>query len=219
MTVPAELDPARWDVYCGTDPTRNHLIVPYIRQKILSLRPSSIADVGCGTGYIAAKLLETWPAPWRLIDRSLAMLAFARTILGERCSFHQLDLAAENPAFPKSDLVLAVNTLLETGCSAGIAASLLSLVSPGGTLFIWLPDVWEDVLNKEDSAILASFMRGDCEIPKSRWYFRATRPETLIGTFLRQGALLQNLELIEEQRHGGMRRHIAMTLLRNRVGR
>lgn len=201
--------PDLWEAGCRTDPIRNSFVVPYLRSAVGRLKPRDLVDIGCGTGYISravAERLQHRPLRWHLVDNSPEMLHFAqqRRVAHVETVVHNLNLEEprwEDPP-PASDLGFMAYTLLDLKLSRVLVGNIASLVRPQGTLFVFMPDVLEDVI--QAAAVrretIHDFRRGHCSIEKVDKFtarpvsFEANRFEYVVAEFLRGGFVLEGLE-------------------------
>lgn len=199
---------AAWDAGCQTDPVRNNFVIPYVSDVISARSPRRVIDVGCGTGYIVRSLAKRHAAAgieWVLLDSDYEMLHYAakqcrdwaRVSLVRADVSAQASLAEVNPA----DLVCVAFTTMEFPMNAQIAENMSGLVTEGGALVLFVPDVIRDIVKSSSAIIhLTSYLSGYCFLTKIDKFsgcpypFHATRVETLISYFTHSGLVLRNLE-------------------------
>lgn len=202
-----ERPPDLWDQGCATDEIRNQFVIPAIVEFARKSNPSSIIDIGCGSGYIAREVAARG-APtgidWRLLDYADEMLSFARTHFAgaAETAFFLHDLRREPRDLPKSLLGFVAYTFLDFPLNDAIARNIASLIAVGGSLLIFMPDVLEDVIEAaaQDPALLDDYRAGHCSLVKTDKFtaknvlFEANRVEDVIGRFLRTGLSLMDLK-------------------------
>lgn len=108
------------------------------------LAPSSIADLGCGTGTLTRRLCRRWPAArvWG-VDSSAAMLAEARAAGDEaRLTFVEADLAAWH-APVLLDLLVSNAALQWLPDHPRLLGALASQLAPGGVLAVQVPNNYD----------------------------------------------------------------------------
>lgn len=132
---------------------------------------AGIVDLGCGPGNSTQLLARRYPAARIVgIDTSARMLAAARERL-PALRFEQCDAADWSPASPM-DLIFANATLQWLPDHERLVPRLLSLLSPGGTLAVQVPDNLDEpshVLMREvatDARFAAS--TGEAAHPRAR---------------------------------------------------
>jgi SAM-dependent methyltransferase len=220
--------PELWEKGCESDPVRNGFVVPFLSRTIEAMRPKSVVDIGCGTGYMTRKLasLAGFAAEWKLLDCDDAMLRFAEA----KCehigsvSFHKADLLVPGAHrnIGKSHFGFVAYSLLDIPLNPVVAANLSGLISASGAMVLFLPDVLEDVIQAAtaDGTLLREYLGGRCSIAKedkfthSNVLFEANRIEHVITSILATGFCLTEL-LSHETMHGKF--HFGITF--SRVGR
>jgi SAM-dependent methyltransferase len=96
---------------------------------------ADVLEVGCGDGSIWRENLARIPQGWRLTltDLSKAMVAEARTALGERASYAVADVQALPFADDSFDAVVANHTLFHVDDRPRAFAEITRVLRPGGT--------------------------------------------------------------------------------------
>lgn len=200
-----ERPPDLWDAGCVADDIRNEFVIPAIVKAVERCDPSSIIDIGCGSGYIAREAARGTASgiAWRLLDYAPEMLAFARGRCVDVASteFILHDLRAEPRDLPGSQLGYVAYTFLDFPLDDRIARNVALLIAAGGLLLIFMPDVLEDVIEAAalDPAVLDDYRAGHCSLVKVDKFtaknvlFEANRVEDVIRRFLRAGLTLTDL--------------------------
>lgn len=107
--------------------------------RIPLVAPKAIADLGCGTGNVTARLFERWPkAAVTGIDNAPAMLAEARARPERALTWVEADIAAWVPGQPP-DLIFSNAALQWLGDHARLFPGLLGMLAPGGVLAVQMP--------------------------------------------------------------------------------
>ncbi|MDB5044457.1 MAG: hypothetical protein JWQ08_507 [Deinococcus sp.] len=102
-------------------------------------QPSTVADLGCGTGHLTAALAERWPGADVLgLDSSAEMLSKAAAYTGPNLTFHQADLREWQPAAPL-DLLISNAALQWVDGHAQLIPRLAGFVAAGGTFAFQVP--------------------------------------------------------------------------------
>lgn len=215
--VPSNL-PTEWEKFCREDVVRNQLIVPFIVEQIAQLKPLSVIDIACGTGYVSAKILieeGLKPLCWRLLDFNGQMIDFAYNRL-KHLPFverHHADLRNKNEILPipPSDLAFVCLSLLELKVDYSVAKNLLTLANPTGSLLIIIPDLLADIASSRDSANhLEQYIDGYCELTKmerdfgGHYPFCANRIEFFISSVLAAGAYLKSMDILNSPNQSGV---------------
>lgn len=149
--LPIAVNPDKWDLGCATDEVRNGFVVPYLSRLIEAVGAESVADVGCGSGYITRQLgamANHAGREWLLIDRDEGAIEYVRArFLNGRSRFVAQDLVqyADATHAARVDLAFCAYTLLEVADLQDFATALKRLV-PRGTISVFVPDVFEDML-------------------------------------------------------------------------
>ena len=168
-------------------------------------------DVGCGTGYVSAQILEGVsfkPEHWRLLDFNLHMLSFAYDRLQYKRFVQpfEADIRYKDAisSIPASDVAFVCLSLLELKVDEVAATNLLSLTKAAGSLIIIIPDLIADIAFSPDpSQHLIQYIGGYCELTKvdrdfgGHHPFCATRIEILISYLLAAGSSLRCLETLD----------------------
>lgn len=104
--------------------------------------PVRVVDLGCGGGFLAARLAEHWPAATVVgVDSSPAMLDQARET-GARVEWLEADIGAWEPAAPV-DLILSNAALHWIGDHGRLFPRLMASLVPGGLLAVQMPRNFE----------------------------------------------------------------------------
>lgn len=196
----------RWEQGSTQDPMRNRFVVPALARLIDAERPSTILDIGAGTGYVARHVdrhLRYRPT-WTLIDLNPERLRLAETY---RPAEMKLECLTGNVfdwpwQVGRFEAVLITFTLLEIEDIDRLCGLISDYTSQGALLAVTMPDAWIDVLEYagEDPSIVRRYVEGPVEIPKldkftgEQYPFKATRIEDLIGRVLKAGFSLVALE-------------------------
>lgn len=110
--------------------------------------PAQVADLGCGPGNSTEGLFERFPhAAVTGIDSSAAMLENARHRL-PHCRFSQEDISSWRPATPQ-DVIYANASLQWVPDHTTLFPRLFSLLAPGGSLAVQMPDNREEPSHRE----------------------------------------------------------------------
>jgi trans-aconitate methyltransferase len=196
--------PQLWESGCTQDPVRNTFVIPCLVSAIERYEPSSIIDIGCGTGYISREVERRLNRPhisWHLLDRAPEMLAFARDKVrgGTNVQYHRRDLCTDVAKGELAcDMGFAAYTFLDFALTALASENVSDLIRPGGQLMIFMPDVLEDVIEagRLRRELLDQYRSGHCTIEKldkftrSNVLFEANRVEHVIELFTRKGLVL-----------------------------
>jgi trans-aconitate methyltransferase len=177
-------DPVLWDTGCANDEIRNRFVIPFLSSVLREFRPSTVADVGCGSGYIIRALAaQEWAAAvhWRLIDRSQRMLDYASTRMP--ASAQHTAIAADllldigTDSLPISSAVVSTFTLLEFPLNENIVDRLARLIQPSGILIVVLPDVLQDVMSTStQEAAIKEYCAGHIALAKIDKFLGETIP-------------------------------------------
>lgn len=135
----------------------------------------SVLEVGAGLGEFAAQFTEQERLVVTDVDPQAVMLLkkkFADRPEVEAC---QLDLAGELRIDPPVESVVAINVLEHFDDDAALLRSLAGLVTPGGTIVLWVPGY---------QALYGDFDR-------KVGHFRRYTPRTLTDAFRRAGLTTQ----------------------------
>lgn len=122
----------------GRDLTFSRVFVPYYRELISALAPSSILEVGGGTGHLARSLSDI-PKKYVMIEPSQGMYGVACEVLVDApVEIHNCSIEA----FPEDgqfDLVLSHICVQAVGEIWGFLGALAKQVSANGIILISLP--------------------------------------------------------------------------------
>ncbi len=100
--------------------------------------PRRIVDLGCGGGFLAIRLAESWPgAAVTGIDRSPAMLAGARASAA-RVDWQEAEIGDWRPDQPP-DVIVSNAALHWVGEHQALFPRLLAALAPGGVLAVQMP--------------------------------------------------------------------------------
>jgi SAM-dependent methyltransferase len=199
----------RWDDGCRNDSRRNAFVIPEVARILAVERPSSVLDVGAGTGYVAREVdrrLDIRPE-WVLLDINAGRLDLANRLKPRAMA--QRTLESDITTFVASEqrfsAALATFTLLEITDVIAFAGSVWQLLVQHGVLIIALPDAWEDVIAESVSrpSSISEYINGRTSLNKvdkfteTPYPFEALRIEALIQCFLELGFHL--CEIIRSQ--------------------
>jgi malonyl-CoA O-methyltransferase len=109
------------------------LLVDSVRGLALPPAPS-VLEIGCGTGLLTRRLLPLIGGDWQITDLSAAMVAEAKTVIGENAQFRVMDGEHPDPAAGPVDLVvsnLAAQWFADLPAAIG---RLSACLKPGGAL-------------------------------------------------------------------------------------
>lgn len=196
----------RWEAGSRKDPIRNKFVIPEVVRILEATKPTTILDIGSGTGYVARTIHEqlTCAPRWTLVDMNEARLDVARrhqpeSMICEWMSADVMDLPETGRTY---DTVLALFTLLEIPDLPSCIKCLHALTGADGRLIIALPDAWVDVIKHADEAepsALRRFLNKPVSIEKidkftgNAYPFRAVRLEQIISQVLAEGFSLTEL--------------------------
>jgi Trans-aconitate methyltransferase len=177
-------DPVLWDVGCANDEIRNRFVIPFLSSVLRRFRPSTVADVGCGSGYIIRALAaQEWAASvhWRLIDSSQRMLDYASTRMPASAQYTAIaaDLLLDigTDSWPRSSAVVSTFTLLEFPLNEDVVDRLARLIQSGGTLIVVIPDVLQDIISTSTlEATIKEYCAGHIALTKIDKFLRETIP-------------------------------------------
>ena len=207
----SEENAERWERGCAEDPVRNAFLIPKLIRILGAAQPSSILDVGTGTGYVA-RLTDaslSYRPEWTLADIDTARLAVAKRNAPKMMRAQILSSDITTHEFGKPfEAVIATFTLLEIEDVDCLIQRLPELVCSGGLLVVSLPDTWRDVIGCAASMPekISEFLEGRTAVPKidkftnERYPFRAVRIEHLISRVLATGFELVELTESNEDR-------------------
>jgi trans-aconitate methyltransferase len=199
--------PQLWESGCAQDAVRNTFVIPCLVSAIKHYNPSSVIDIGCGTGYISREVAGKLDRPhisWHLLDRAPEMLSFAREKVrgGTNVQYHQRDLCIDVANGELAcDLGFAAYTFLDFALTGLASENVSELIRPGGRLMVFMPDALEDVIEagRHRKELLDEYRSGHCTIEKldkftrSNVLFEANRVEHVIELFTRKGLVLSEL--------------------------
>ena len=196
----------RWDDGCRSDSVRNQFLIPFLVTLFAEQRPSTILDIGTGTGHIPRSVDVALPfrAQWTLIDINEERLRLARLLkpLEMQLDANNADINALAATGEKYEAVMLTFTLLESSDYEGMIASAAALTANSGLLIIAIPDVWRDILDpaQEFATLGSEFIEGFVQLSKidkftgDPYPFNAMRTEKLISTVLKRSFVLEQLE-------------------------
>jgi SAM-dependent methyltransferase len=197
---------------------RNSFVIPQIARIMEAYHPSTILDVGAGTGYVARNVDArlSYRARWTLIDLNEQRLALASAL---KPSTMTLEAVVGNVfdwpfGARRFGAIVITFTLLEIEDIDRLCTLLASHMDEGAVLSLAMPDAWVDVLEYSytEPAIIEGYVGGPVVIPKrdkftgEEYPFRASRIEDLINRVLRAG-----FDLFELQ-HGKVENRSAFVL-------
>ena len=141
------------------DPVRQNLIFPLIKERVIRLNHTFIADLGCGNGSMIRNLLEVDFNKLHGIDINTAFLEYAkRAVNDDRVIIERGDIIRENPIRTGStDIALAIFVLNEIEEIVPFFAQSRRILSPLGRLLIvmthpFVPLYWK-ILEDNNVAI------------------------------------------------------------------
>lgn len=200
-----QLGPAEavaWDCSCGSDEARNRFVIPSVERLIGQINAKTVMDVGCGTGYLCQRL-SGLDVRWTLLDRSAAMLDFARRALVGRDNIGyvaaNLSVAVDRQLVSTHDIVLLAYSILEVDDLPEFARACRLTVRENGVLALYIPDCLEDIAPGAGLAF-ESFRAGVTQIRKLNAFtrtelvFLARRVEEYLAAFTTEGFALVGLE-------------------------
>jgi 2-polyprenyl-3-methyl-5-hydroxy-6-metoxy-1,4-benzoquinol methylase len=195
---PAEA--AAWDCGCGSDEARNRFVIPSVERLIKQLKAKAVLDLGCGTGYLCQRLSEL-EVCWTLLDRSGAMMDFARRALAGKNNISyvaaSLSVAVERQLVSTYDVVLSAYSILEVDDLPEFAKDCRLTVRENGILAIYIPDCLEDVapgLAFERFRVGMAHVRKLNAFTGTQLVFLARRVEHYLAAFTTEGFALVALE-------------------------
>lgn len=134
--------------------------------------PSTVVDLGCGTGVLSATLARRWPAARILgIDSSPEMLASA--VPGPRLSFRRQDIADWDPAEDSPSVILSNAALQWVPGHIAMLAGWARALPVGGWLAFQVPANFSSSSHR--------LMRETAELPEFR--------DRLAGVLRHEGAV------------------------------
>lgn len=190
------------------DPVRNQLLPPVFSALVRRHRPACVADLGCGTAFVARRLLEAGAGrdvEWRFADKRKAALDFARRKWPPEvsASFHLCDFEVDGFPIGTVDLAFLTFTLMEVPVTDALADRLIGALNPQGKLVVVMPDTMQDILDSDSALLrpmLAALHQGFYSLEKTDKFtgdlypFLIQRTETIVATLLRAGSRLISLD-------------------------
>lgn len=194
-----------WERGCAADSVRNEFLVPQIVDFLSRVRPESILDVGCLTGYMPRQIDADLPySPlWTLLDCDAEAVEYAKTRIPAGMNARLVNLSFDdfNPS-DGFDAVLLTFTLLEFSDRTGLFDACARVLE-NGYLVVALPDCLIDVIaeaqSKVGSNVLEDFVRSDVALPKidkftaKPYPFVAVRMTRIIAEALAAGFVMISL--------------------------
>jgi SAM-dependent methyltransferase len=194
---PASERPALWDRGVRDDLVRNAFLVPLVTSLMAQLAVSTVVDLGAGSGYLLECLACADPGI-RLIavDRDPGMADWLRHRFAARLDVDvvESDFLLSPPSFAENTRALYVlgYSLLEV--EAPMLPRIAHVGGRGDILAIFMPDVFEDVIQTRQMECVMRFQRlGSVSLKKRDRFtgeiypFHAHRLELLLDTMLTQG--------------------------------
>jgi SAM-dependent methyltransferase len=138
----------RDQIESGKDITFNRVFIPHYRNCIKIENPNSILEVGCGTGHLAAKLLELCP-DIEALEPSPGMHTVAQEVLaGSNVTLHNVSVEAYK-AHRRFDIVLSHLCAHVIEDVEPFFRACATLLAPGGTFIFSLPHpcFWNEYRN------------------------------------------------------------------------
>jgi trans-aconitate methyltransferase len=192
-----------WEQGCRTDQVRNRFIIPAIIKHFNALRPARILDIGCGTGYVPRTIDAglSYRPHWTLLDINEARLKLSDALCPDAMQHSTMccdvtAYAADSPF----DAATLTYTMMEIPEPQSCLSALAMALSDGASLFVALPDSWEDVAQLlPDEVPLRSMIGGRVELPKTSKFtgtsypFWAIRVELAVELTLRAGFVLTDI--------------------------
>jgi SAM-dependent methyltransferase len=165
--------------------------VPQLTRILSKHRPSTILDVGAGTGHIARSVNEALPydPEWTLLDIDGYRLALAGRLKPAGMSQRILECDIfEMPSNEKFQGAIVTFTFLEIPNLADALAIIGESLDDGAILAVAMPDGWRDVWDqaRERPELFEEFLLGSSNLQKvdkftgAPYPFRATRVEKVI---------------------------------------
>lgn len=202
----------KWHRGCQKDRFRNDFIIPSVLTVMSRLSPKNLSFLGSGTGYIPHEIskLTASDIEFSLFDLSVERLEFSKKLdFSNRAVFflNQDFTLIDNS--PKSELVVIANTLLEIPLNHVLVRGIVSKLTTGGTILVFMPNVLEDVLNVHDRSkkdIITEYLSGSTTLTKVdsftelEYPFTAYRTTTIISHFLAAGLSLVKIEVAKDCR-------------------
>jgi trans-aconitate methyltransferase len=105
--------------------------------RLVSAQPSTVVDLGCGTGHLTSRLVERFPDAHVVgVDYSSGMLAKARVRLGDTAALMQCD--AQHLALQGScaDVMVCTESFHWYRDQRQVLSDLAAIIRPGGQLII-----------------------------------------------------------------------------------
>jgi trans-aconitate 2-methyltransferase len=143
-----------------------------------------VADLGCGTGSLTAKLLEKFPNASIIgVDSSAQMLKKSATLKNSRLEFVLADLSAWQPE-KKLDVIVSNAALQWLEDHETLIPNLANLLEPGGILAVQMPINFEqpshtilhDLTNSETWKPHLTAFSSKLRAPKpATWYIQTLR--------------------------------------------
>ncbi len=196
-----------WDEFVQKDFVRNSLIIPHLIKSINEINGNDlrIADIGCGTGYIPFKLINSTNKIKKCIcfDRSGGIIKLAsRKYNHKNLEFKIHDIFNEL-TFKNFNLMYSVFTFLEFELTKDICQNIFNSFLKNGTLIIYIPDFLIDFLSNKNSRNFSDYVYGCSKgnkidkNTKLNYPFFMNRIEYIILFFLETGFQLKSIESLE----------------------
>ncbi len=188
----------------GRDLSYNRVITPALLQLITPLSPSSILDVGCGTGIFTSRLSEFAPHIVG-VDPSGASIKIARTLNDSRASFVQetIEDFSKNSE-DRFDVVVANMVLMNTLSLSEFLKSCRRVLNPNGAFAFSIthPCFWpnhygygqEDWFHYEDELVVEAPFRITTDQDSGLMSTHVHRPvSSYFNAFVANGLTIQTL--------------------------
>lgn len=202
--------PEKWESVCNFDLFRNEIVIPKLTKIISDEKPITVADLGCGTGFVSRQIAMRLPLnqklKWKLIDKNKRALKFAKDKWEKKndCEFLHTDI--RRLAIGSSNLSFSTFSSLEFLVDEEIAKSISASLLPNGLLVWIIPDALQDLLEEKNNIyekLTELNQKGFFSIQKKKklhelkdYPFLVQRSEIFVEHFLNHQLTLEGLERI-----------------------